>query len=262
MRFSIPICSAAIVLSFAVGANADEWNKRTFLTFSGPVEVPGATLRAGTYTFELADPDSSRHIIRVSEKDTNKPIALFMTIPTERAEAPSENVVMFAERPAGAPQAVQAWFYPGNRTGEEFVYPRTQAAKIAKANRRPVLATADREDKGTETERMKAMRSSEVGRVNERGEMTNDTSSRSRAAAGQSDRSTSPSSSATSTSADRTAASAQQSTPSTSNDPNAASRTPRRHLPQTASNLALFEMLSGGALALALTIRRVRLAVR
>ena len=260
MRFSIPICSAAIVLSFAVGANADEWNKRTFLTFSGPVEVPGATLRAGTYTFELADPDSSRHIIRVSEKDTNKPIALFMTIPTERPEAPSENVVMFGERPAGAPQAIQAWFYPGNRTGEEFVYPRTQAAKIAKANRRPVLATADRNDKGTETERMKAMRSSEVGRVNERGEMTSETSDRSRIAAGQSDRATSSNPSATP--ADRDAASAPRSTPSTTSDQNAASRNPRRQLPQTASHLPLFGMLSAGALALALTIRRVRLAVR
>jgi len=261
MRFSIPICSAAIVLSFAVGANADEWNKRTFLTFSGPVEVPGATLRAGTYTFELADPDSSRHIIRVSEKDTNKPIALFMTIPTERPETPSENVVMFGERPAGAPQAIQAWFYPGNRTGEEFVYPRTQAAKIAKANRRPVLATADRNDKGTETERMKAMRSGEVGRVNERGEMTTESSDQSRVAAGQSDRATSSNPSASPAPADRSA-SAQRSTPTTTSDPNAVSRNTRRELPQTASNLPLYGMLSAGALALALTIRRVRLAVR
>ena len=31
-------------------------NKRTFLTFSAPVQVPGATLPAGTYVFRIANP--------------------------------------------------------------------------------------------------------------------------------------------------------------------------------------------------------------
>ena len=48
---------------------------------------------------------------------------------------------MFEERPAGSPQAMKAWFYPGNSTGEEFIYPKKQAVAIAKANHEPVLAT-------------------------------------------------------------------------------------------------------------------------
>ena len=71
MRALKVLCgAAALVAFFAPGAHADEWNKRTYLTFSGPVQVPGATLPAGTYTFEIANPDTSRHVIRVSEKDS------------------------------------------------------------------------------------------------------------------------------------------------------------------------------------------------
>src|SRR5215510_13944857 len=106
------ICGAIALTAFlAPSAHADEWNKRTYLTFSGPVQIPGATLPAGTYTFELANPDTIRHVIRVSEKDTNRPMALFMTIPNERVEAPDDNLIMFAERPAGSPPAIQVWFY-------------------------------------------------------------------------------------------------------------------------------------------------------
>src|SRR4029079_17308828 len=96
--------AAALAAFLAPAAHADEWNKRTYLTFSGPVQMPGATLPAGTYTFELADPDSTRHLIRVYEKDTKKPIGMFLTVPSERFDPPSENLIMFAERPAGWPQ--------------------------------------------------------------------------------------------------------------------------------------------------------------
>src|SRR5262249_31133742 len=178
MRAIKVICAAAALTAFlAPNAHADEWNKRTYLTFSGPVEIPGATLKAGTYTFELADPDNARHVIRVSEKDTNKPIALLMTIPNQRLQARDDTLIMCAERPAGARQAIQAWFYPGNRTGEEFVYPKSQAMKIARANKRAVLATADNSSSRSESDRMAAMRGAEVGRVDENGNMSKDSES-------------------------------------------------------------------------------------
>jgi hypothetical protein len=55
---------------------------------------------------------------------------------------------MFKETPAGAPEAVKAWFYPGETTGYEFVYPHDQALKIAKATHSSVL-TAKGEVTGT-----------------------------------------------------------------------------------------------------------------
>jgi hypothetical protein len=141
MRKVMIACSAALLaLTFAGTAHADEWNKLTYLTFSGPVQLPGITLPAGTYRFELADPDSSRRIIRVSDKDGSKNYGMFLSISDRKLEPSDNPVVMFKETPAGAPQAVQAWFYPGERYGYEFAYPHDQALKIAKATHGSVLA--------------------------------------------------------------------------------------------------------------------------
>ncbi len=43
--------------SLAPAARADEWNKETIVTFSGPVQVPGKVLEAGTYVFKLDSGD-------------------------------------------------------------------------------------------------------------------------------------------------------------------------------------------------------------
>lgn len=188
MRLVKAICGAVIVAACLVpGARADEWNKKTYLTFSGPVQIPGATLQAGTYMFQLADPDSARHVVMVSSKEGDKIYGMFMTIPNERLETPDKNVIMFSESTAGTPQAMQAWFYPGDRIGEEFVYPKDQAAMIAKANHREVLATyEDVNAKGSESERMAAIRGSKIGRVDESGAIKSETSNTAQSATAQS----------------------------------------------------------------------------
>jgi hypothetical protein len=277
MRALKLICGALALTAFlAPGAHADEWNKRTFLTFSGPVQIPGATLPAGTYTFEIANPDTTRHVIRVSEKDTNKPLGLFMTIPADRMDPPDDNLIMFAERPAGSPQAIQMWFYPGDRIGEEFVYPKSQAVAIAKANRTPVLATDDSGNANTsESERMTAMKGARIGRVDENGQMKSDDSTttttadataapantvdgsrRSRAAVSsqtaQADTTPRSTTATRSTTAPRSSRAVGTSGQSESN-PNR-----RTELPRTASNLVLYEVLSGLALAGAFGIRTLR----
>jgi hypothetical protein len=50
--------------------------------------------------------------------------------------------VTFRERPAGEPEALRAWFYPGHNWGDEFVYPKARAIEIAKETNTPVLFTA------------------------------------------------------------------------------------------------------------------------
>lgn len=269
--------AAALVALLAPGASADEWNKRTYLTFSGPVQIPGATLPAGSYTFEIANPDTTRHVIRVSQKDTNKPIALFMTIPNERLEAPDDNLIMFAERPAGSPQAIQVWFYPGDRVGEEFVYPKSQAMKIAKANRVGVLATEGGGVAGStnlsESDRMAAMKGAKVGRVDESGRMTEDRTATSTTTAGTT---AAPANTATgrnarpetttartesaprSTTAPRATTAQQTATGTSGAQSTTANR--RRELPRTGSNFVAIELLSALALAGGLGARRLRRA--
>src|SRR5580765_3931712 len=143
------LCGAAILAAcLAPAAHADEWTKVTYFTFSAPVEMPGMVLPAGSYKFELADPDATRRVVRISEKEGGKIHGIFLSIPDQKLEPSDKPIVMFREAPAGAPEAVKAWFYPGETTGYEFVYPHDQALKIAKAMHTSVL-TAKGEVTGT-----------------------------------------------------------------------------------------------------------------
>src|SRR5262249_11288785 len=133
-----------------------------------PVQIPGATLGAGTYVFKLADLDSNRHVVQVMDKDEKHIYGMLLAIPNQRLEPSDDPVVLFAERSAGNPQAIRAWFYPGETIGNEFVYPKDQALKIAKASHQSVLAMEDRTTASTtDEERMAAMRGAEVSRVDE-----------------------------------------------------------------------------------------------
>jgi hypothetical protein len=110
--------------------------------------MPGMVLPAGSYKFELADPDATRRVVRISEKEGGKVYGTFLSIPDQKLEPSDKPIVMFREAPAGAPEAVKAWFYPGETTGYEFVYPHDQALKIAKTMHTSVL-TAKGEVTGT-----------------------------------------------------------------------------------------------------------------
>jgi len=127
-------------LLFAVlPAAADEWNKKTTVTFANPVELPGVVLPAGQYVFKLLDLGSERHIVRVTNVAEDKIFATLLAIPNWRI-SPTENTVMpFEERPRNNPEALRAWFYPGDNFGQEFVYPKRRALQLAAATHQPVL---------------------------------------------------------------------------------------------------------------------------
>jgi hypothetical protein len=132
---------------FAPSAKADEWNRKTVITFSGPVEIPGVhltgwgVLPAGTYVFKILDSLSDRHIVQIFSQDELTVYATILAIPNYRLKATDRTVMTFRERPAGQPEALRAWFYPGRNWGEEFVYPKAIAIEIAKATNTPVLFT-------------------------------------------------------------------------------------------------------------------------
>jgi hypothetical protein len=125
-------------LALLPDANAAEWSQRTILTFSGPVEIPGQILPAGTYVFKLANSSSNRYIVQVFNKDENRIFGTFLAIPNYRLNSSDKTVVTFEERPAGSPPALKVWFYPGKLYGQEFVYPKAKAVALAKANNTPV----------------------------------------------------------------------------------------------------------------------------
>src|SRR3984893_18854308 len=142
--FGLGLLSAAFVPS----AKAEESNAKTGITFSGPVEIPGVhlagwgVLPAGTYVFKILDSQSDRHIVQIFSKDELTVYATILAIPNYRLKATDKTVMTFRERPAGEPEALRAWFYPGRNWGEEFVYPKAKAIELAKATNTPVLFTA------------------------------------------------------------------------------------------------------------------------
>jgi hypothetical protein len=98
-------------------------------------------LPAGTYVFKILDSQSDRHIVQIFNQDETMIYATILAIPNYRLKATDKTVVTFTERPAGEPEALRAWFYPGRQWGEEFVYPKARAMAIAKTSNTPVLFT-------------------------------------------------------------------------------------------------------------------------
>lgn len=140
----IALIVAALVAPSARAQDSAAAKRLTILTFSEPVQLPGKTLPAGKYRFEIANVDTSANTVRVSSENGETVHGTFSTIPStlsQRDLRSQDTLVMFAERPAGQPVAAREWFYPGRSTGLEFVYPKDQAAAIAKANKTSVAAS-------------------------------------------------------------------------------------------------------------------------
>jgi len=139
------VVAVAVLSMLAVPrAAADDWNRKTVVTFSGPVEVPGVgaqTLPAGTYVFKILDSQSDRHIVQIFDQNETHVFTTILAIPNYRLKSTDKTVITFRERPAGEPESLKAWFYPGRQWGEEFVYTKTRALELAKELNEPVLAT-------------------------------------------------------------------------------------------------------------------------
>jgi len=269
-------------MCLAPGARADEWDKKTILTFSGPVQIPGVTLAAGTYVFKLADLTGNRHVVQVFDKDEKKIYGTILAIPDEKLEPSDKPVVMFAERPARTPQAVKAWFYPGDTIGNEFVYPKSEATRIARETHQSVLSMEDNSNATTtDQQRRDAMRSASVSRVDESGATSADKTEKSP----ESQPVTTTAQSAQPTTAPAPRTTTAQATPQTTtggepapapttaapttadvsrhraNQPVGTSGqadTSRTRLPKTASDMTLFQLFSVLALAGGFGVRGLR----
>jgi hypothetical protein len=128
-----------------VFAQAGVVDKTTRLTFSKPVQVPGTTLPAGTYVFRIANP-AAQTLWQVFDENGRHLLASFFYVPTrartisEVNSAHNKPIVRFHETTQGVPPAVRVLYYPTDLAGNEFLYPKEQAEKIAAVSHHPVLA--------------------------------------------------------------------------------------------------------------------------
>ena len=158
--FGLACAVAVFVCLMAAPVSAQPLDKRTLFTFSGPVTLPGVTLPAGQYLFRLADPNSSSKVVQVLNAEGTKPFGLFFTIPAERLEPAATPEVRFMETASGTPAAIKTWWYPGERRGYEFIFPKEQARRLAMAASQPVLTT---DAQTTTTEQTNTAELSRVG---------------------------------------------------------------------------------------------------
>ena len=140
--------TALVSLAPNVAAQQPDTRDKTIMTFSSPIELPGMRLDAGKYVFRIAD-TASRNVIQVLPEDESKILGQWLFVSAERPEVTGDTVVTFRETNAAATPAVQFWYYPGEKTGKEFIYPKDQAQRIAartgatvKTEEGPVTATA------------------------------------------------------------------------------------------------------------------------
>jgi hypothetical protein len=123
-------------------ANADAWNKKTIVTISQSIEVPGAVLTPGKYVFKLLNSDSNRHIVQIMNERENHVYTTNLAFAKERMQPADKTVLTFYEMPGGGPEPIRSWFYPGDTIGQEFAYPKNRATEIAQATHQkvPVLS--------------------------------------------------------------------------------------------------------------------------
>lgn len=122
--------------------HADEWDKKTIMNFSGPVQVPGMTLEAGKYVFKLLDTRADRFVVQIFNERENHLYTTILAIPNLHLTTPEKTIVSFYEAPIGQAEPIKAWFYPGDNYGRQFVYPKSEAAMIAKATGESVPSDA------------------------------------------------------------------------------------------------------------------------
>ena len=108
------------LLLAAAGAQAG-WGNRSMLTFSGAVALPNGTIGAGTYTFEVVNPESGGNIVSVRTKDRVCYLGF-----TNRIERPrgmrDDQLVSLGESRIGVAPPVLAWYPASYTRGFEFIY--------------------------------------------------------------------------------------------------------------------------------------------
>jgi hypothetical protein len=125
------LCTVMTAFTYLPKAAADDWDKKTVITFGETVQIPGQALPAGTYVFKLMNSASDRHVVQIFDQHERKLIATLLAVPDYR-EQPAKNAIRFEERLSTEPQAIKVWFRPGDLTGNEFLYSKNQSQLLAR----------------------------------------------------------------------------------------------------------------------------------
>lgn len=103
--------------------NADDLNRMMYVKFTHPVALPGVSLGAGTYVFELPAPVDAWSVVRVTSQDRR---TVYLTAFTHVVERPRglrpDQAISFGEAAPNLPQPIRVWWPAAESTGREFIY--------------------------------------------------------------------------------------------------------------------------------------------
>ena len=127
MKGLLERAAAGVLFVGLAAASTSAWignpNRTTYLTFSGAVALPTVELPAGTYIFEVANPESSADVVRVMSRDRSKVHFMAFTHVVGRpAGLRSNQLVTLGEAPRGVAPPIKAWFAEGAGDGHQFIY--------------------------------------------------------------------------------------------------------------------------------------------
>jgi len=130
----------AVSMFLGLVAYADETDQASTISFSQPIQIPGRVLPAGTYVFRKLNSDLDMHIVQVFNADRTALYATLQTIPTDRPEPTDHTMVALAQQGAGQPDALLKWFYPGQTSGNAFLYPKQEEKELAQDKQQTIVA--------------------------------------------------------------------------------------------------------------------------
>ncbi len=110
--------------AFVPSAKADEWDKKTVVTITEPVEVGTTVLEPGTYVFKRIGEGAVRTITQIYNADETRLVTTVNAIPASLGERSGHTRFIVSESQAGQPGVLHSWFYQGNVDGVQFPAPK------------------------------------------------------------------------------------------------------------------------------------------
>jgi hypothetical protein len=135
--------TAALALSFIGSAfvpelKADDWDKKTRVTIDQSIDVQGTVLPAGSYVMKLLGSPDQR-TVEIFNAAENHLLVTVLASPVSRFNPTDRSEFRFYDGAAGQPQALRAWFYPGDDIGFGF---RSAQGRVGQSARQHANATA------------------------------------------------------------------------------------------------------------------------
>lgn len=121
---SLLLTAMMMALLLSPATKADDWDKKTIVTFDQDVAIPDQVLPAGTYVFKLMRSSANRFIVQVWDQDEDQLLSTLITV-GDSYPNPSGKAYFVLDMTGtdeGYPPAVVSWFFGNGDDGREFLY--------------------------------------------------------------------------------------------------------------------------------------------